>query len=146
MILTYLAVYDIRGIPDFWQKMSEESSNEFDIFSSHPADSKRIKQMYELIDELLNTSDIYHAPLLSEDFKKESHQNFNKNNQDNIQVQKIYTNRNYCPKCGSYSQSNRNFCGECGVQVIRELKCSKCGKISQESNVFCGECGSKFIN
>lgn len=145
MILTYLSGYDIRNIPDFWERMSESSSNDFDLFSSHPADSKRIEQMYEIINQLLTTDDIYSAPLLSDKFK----QNINKNNQQaigNNSAEKIGVDSNYCPRCESYSQKSRNFCGNCGTPVIHELKCSNCGHTTKAEDAFCGNCGKKFIN
>ena len=40
--LIHLAGYNIDGIPDFWRKMSAQNSNDFDFFSTHPADAKRI--------------------------------------------------------------------------------------------------------
>ena len=53
-------------VPDFWKKFSQASGNEFDFFSSHPSDSKRIAVMKESLIEIQNNPDFYSKPLLPE--------------------------------------------------------------------------------
>lgn len=36
MMIINWAGYDIKGIPEFWQRMSEHNSNKHDFFSTHP--------------------------------------------------------------------------------------------------------------
>ncbi|RAP48963.1 MAG: peptidase M48 [Methanosphaera sp. rholeuAM74] len=66
MIIAHLAGYDITLVPAFWQKFSSANSNEFDFFSTHPSDGKRIHIMEETLNEVLSTTDYYSKPLLPE--------------------------------------------------------------------------------
>ena len=52
MMIIHWAGYDISGIPRFWQSMSGRNPNNHDFFSTHPADSKRVAVMNELIVEI----------------------------------------------------------------------------------------------
>ena len=62
MMIVHWANYDITGIPDFWQKMSNNSKTDF--FSTHPTDKKRIKNMKALLHEIENNKDFTQGPVL----------------------------------------------------------------------------------
>lgn len=66
MMIIHWAGYDISEIPAFWQSMSEENANDFDFFSTHPSDDKRIAAMNEMIFEIENRTDFYSQPVLSD--------------------------------------------------------------------------------
>ena len=65
MIITHLAGYDIRYIPDFWQEFTG-GTNTIEFFSTHPSDDKRIAVMKETVHEILNEPDFYSKPVLEE--------------------------------------------------------------------------------
>ena len=54
MLIIHWAGYDISGVPAFWQKMSGHNANNFDFFSTHPSDDKRIAGMKNLVLEIEN--------------------------------------------------------------------------------------------
>lgn len=66
LTVSHLAGYNVEIVPEFWKKFSAHSGNEFDFFSSHPSDSKRIKIMEESLHEIENGKDFYSGPLLPE--------------------------------------------------------------------------------
>ena len=66
LIVAYLAGYNIDNVPEFWKNFSKTNGNEFDFFSSHPADSKRIAVMKESLAEIKSNPDFYSKPLLPE--------------------------------------------------------------------------------
>jgi predicted Zn-dependent protease len=66
LIVAYLAGYNVDIVPEFWKNFSKNKGNEFDFFSSHPADSKRIAVMNESLVEIKNNPDFYSRPLLPE--------------------------------------------------------------------------------
>lgn len=47
-----LAGYDINAAPQFWEKMLSKSTSDSDFFSTHPADSKRIKALNKVVAEM----------------------------------------------------------------------------------------------
>lgn len=59
MTIINWAGYDISGIPNFWRKMSQTSSHEFDFFSTYPADSKRIKNIENLLKEIKTNNNLF---------------------------------------------------------------------------------------
>ena len=65
MLIIHWAGYDITGVPAFWQKMSGQNANNFDFFSTHPADDKRIAVMRSLVDEIEDGID-YSRPVLAD--------------------------------------------------------------------------------
>lgn len=161
--LIHLAGYNIEGIPEFWRKMSAQNSNDFDFFSTHPADAKRIGAMNEMIEAIENQNDFYGAPILSDNFLQASKSGKkdavvkneisvdSKNspgsaNQDNFHTsaRKTYTGRKFCTSCNSIHSAEDNFCTNCGSQLIPEIKCSKCGGIVGEKDNFCTRCGNRF--
>ncbi len=64
--ISYLAGYNVDIVPEFWKKFSAHNGNEFDFFSSHPSDSKRIKVLQDSLNEIKSGKDIYSGPLLPE--------------------------------------------------------------------------------
>ncbi|MBR2557676.1 MAG: M48 family metalloprotease [Methanobrevibacter sp.] len=135
MMIIHWAGYDISGIPQFWQKMSSNNSNEHDFFSTHPADSKRIAVMRELIYEIENDKDFTSQPVLNETPtpKKQFRQ-------DNP----VSSNVKYCTNCGSEIPEDSCFCTNCGAKVEVERKCPSCGFGYEEGDKFCTNCGHKL--
>lgn len=66
IIISYLAGYNVDNVPEFWKNFSKNNVNEFDFFSSHPADSKRIAVLKESLAEIKSNPDFYSKPLLPE--------------------------------------------------------------------------------
>lgn len=66
LTISYLAGYNVDIVPEFWKKFSAHNGNEFDFFSSHPSDSKRIKVLQSSLEEIENGQDFYSKPLLPE--------------------------------------------------------------------------------
>lgn len=108
MMIIHWAGYDISHIPQFWQDMSHQNSNEQDFFSTHPADSKRIAAMNELIVEIENQTDFYAQPVIA---NTPSPKNEFKNSYSNEGEVK------YCQKCGAQVGVNDNFCTNCGNKI-----------------------------
>ena len=135
MMIIYWAGYDISGIPQFWESMAGGNPNSHDFFSTHPADSKRIAVMNELIAEIENQKDFYSSPVLSDvptpkDEFKSSHL--------------ISDDKKYCQNCGAVADINDAFCTNCGAHFEVELKCSKCGAPISAEDSFCMNCGNKI--
>ena len=133
MMIIHWAGYDISHIPAFWQSMSAQNSNEHDFFSTHPADSKRIAAMNELIVEIENQKDFYSRPALD---KSSVPKNDVKDApRDNVK---------YCQNCGSPSDMDSKFCTNCGAKFEVELKCPNCGASVEDGDSFCTNCGNKL--
>ncbi len=66
LILSHLAGYDIKGVPEFWVRFSQAGGNQFDFFSTHPSDDKRISVMNDTINEIAQNPDFLSKPLLPE--------------------------------------------------------------------------------
>lgn len=135
MMIIHWAGYDITPIPAFWQSMAAHSSNEHDFFSTHPADSKRIAVMNELIHEIENEKDFHSQPVLSESPapKKE----FADSHLARCDVK-------YCQECGAPAGKDDKFCNNCGAKFDFELKCSNCGALVGQGDAFCMNCGNKL--
>ncbi|MGN0176395.1 MAG: M48 family metallopeptidase [Methanobrevibacter sp.] len=127
MMIIHWAGYDISHIPAFWRDMSRQNSNEHDFFSTHPADSKRIATMEQLIIEIEREEDFYSRPVIG-------------NNST------ISTNSpsNFCTNCGAPVGSNDKFCFSCGNKLEVELKCPKCSCRVGDGDAFCTNCGYKL--
>ena len=134
-LLMNWAGYDISPIPAFWQSMANQNSNEHDFFSTHPADSKRIAVMNELIHEIENETDFHSKPVIGkaptpkEEFT-DSHI--------------AETNVKYCQECGASAEMDSKFCTTCGAKFDVELKCGNCGALVGEGDKFCMNCGNKL--
>ena len=131
MMIIHWAGYDISHIPAFWEAMSSKNSNEHDFFSTHPADSKRIAAMNDLIHEIENETDFYSKPVIGNaSMPKE-------------QSSSCGANVKVCHKCGTKAAIEDQFCINCGAK-FEELKCSKCGAPISEGDSFCMNCGQKI--
>ena len=133
MMIIHWAGYDISDIPAFWQSMSAQNSNEHDFFSTHPADSKRIAAMNELIVEIENQKDFHSSPVIGEVPKPK--EEFKQVHLKNVK---------YCQSCGEASDLDAKFCTNCGTKFEVELKCNKCGASVESSDIFCTNCGNKL--
>lgn len=152
--LAYMAGYDMSIVPDFWQKFSEGNSNDFDFFSTHPSDSKRIAVMRESLYELSEDSDFYARPLLEE--TPRAKRQFKASDYVPTSIPKVQVSDtmssfsggdvkvNVCPKCGSSVEVNDNFCMQCGYNLHGENKCPACGGDIQSGDKFCINCGKKL--
>ncbi len=135
MMIIHWAGYDISEIPHFWQAMFNQNSNEHDFFSTHPADSKRIAAMNELIVEIENDVDFHSKPVIGEVPKpKEEFKN----------AHLADANVKYCQNCGAQVSEDDRFCINCGAKFECETKCSKCGVDIGEGDKFCTNCGNKL--
>ena len=135
MMIIHWAGYDISGVPDFWQKMSNHSSNNFDFFSTHPSDDKRIAGMKNLVLEIENQKDFYSRPVMEESPKS---RNVNQIETSNSLQTKICTN------CGHEEDASSIFCTNCGNKFEVESKCPNCGYIVDLEDKFCTNCGFKL--
>lgn len=162
LTIAYLAGYDVNGVPVFWQRFSQAGSNEFDFFSTHPSDDKRIAVMRESIMEIQNDGDFYSKPLLPEtpeaknEYKTDNMQNFSPNsnqgyNQPNPNVGYDTANVNThvfnqpmtCPNCNSNVMEGDNFCGNCGFNLTQKY-CQHCGNRARPGDLYCMACGTKL--
>ena len=112
--------------------MSAQKSNEHDFFSTHPADSKRIAAMKDLINEIENETDFYSKPVIGNASKPKDSSN---STADSVKV---------CKKCGAKVAIDDQFCTNCGTKFEEEAKCSKCGAPIGEGDAFCMNCGNKI--
>ena len=135
MMIIHWAGYDISPIPSFWQSMTGHNSNEHDFFSTHPADSKRIAAMNELIHEINNDKDFYASPVLSETpVPKEEFMDSHRRGDD----------IKYCQQCGAKSGIEDKFCTSCGAKFEVDMKCGRCGASVDDGDMFCTNCGNKL--
>ena len=135
MLMIHWAGYDISQIPAFWQSMSNVNSNEHDFFSTHPADSKRIASMNELIHEIENEKDFYSKPVLGETPTPK---------EEFMDLHRVGENIKYCQECGAKSGADDKFCTNCGAKFEVELKCEVCGESVNANDSFCMNCGNKL--
>ena len=134
MMIIHWAGYDISSIPSFWQDMSSMNSNNHDFFSTHPADSKRIAVMREIISEIENQKDFYSQPVLG-DASKPKEEFMDVQTDDDIV---------YCQNCGNQISAGDKFCHNCGFKLLDEFKCPQCGITVNENDNFCINCGNKL--
>ena len=154
LMLAYLAGFNVSIIPDFWQKFSEENSNNFDFFSTHPSDSKRIAVMIESIYEISNDNNLFSKPLLSETPKAKGNFKSDDIALNNIRqvpkgsnISSFSGNNNIvncCPNCGSNVKINDNFCMQCGYNLQGHNYCPQCGGKINIEDKFCINCGNKL--
>ncbi len=131
MMIIHWAGYDISHIPVFWEAMSSKNSNEHDFFSTHPADSKRIAAMNDLIYEIENQKDFYSQPVIGNPSKPKG------------DFKSLNGSKN-CPKCGAQAAGDDQFCTNCGAKFEDVLKCSRCGASVNKGDSFCMNCGNKI--
>ncbi|MCR5027242.1 MAG: M48 family metalloprotease [Methanobrevibacter sp.] len=131
MLIIHWAGYDISGVPAFWQKMSGQNANNFDFFSTHPADEKRINVMKSLVLEIEEGID-YSKPVLAETPNAKS--------APKIENTSVKT----CPKCGHVEGGDSVFCTNCGAKFEETLHCTNCGNLVNADDKFCTNCGNKL--
>ncbi|MBR3140689.1 MAG: M48 family metalloprotease [Methanobrevibacter sp.] len=132
MMIIHWAGYDISHVPSFWQAMSAHNANEHDFFSTHPADSKRIEAMRNLIFEIENDKDFFSQPVLSDYSNSKEKSGY------------IGDNIKYCQNCGTQANIDDKFCINCGTKFDVELKCKNCGSVVNSGDSFCMNCGNKL--
>ena len=159
MLIIHWAGYDITGVPAFWQKMSGQNANNFDFFSTHPADDKRIAVMQSLVVEIEEGID-YSRPVLAETpkdtYKPQIEDNSMKTckNCGHIEYKDAifctncgskFENHLFCPNCGVNINESDKFCTSCGLKLNNDKsKCSNCGYEINDGDVFCTNCGNKL--
>ena len=131
MMIIHWAGYDISPIPAFWQAMSAHNSNEHDFFSTHPADSKRIAAMNELIVEIENDESFHDKPVIGGN--SSTSKNFNASNTELK-----------CSNCGTPVGPEDKFCTNCGAKFVVDSTCPKCGASIEQDSKFCTNCGNKL--
>lgn len=132
MLIIHWAGYDITGVPAFWNRMSGENANNFDFFSTHPADEKRINVMESLVVEIEEGID-YSKPVLA---KTPSGKAIEKKTED--------TSLKACPHCGYMDDADAKFCVNCGRKFDEEAFCPNCGSKIFADDKFCNHCGEKL--
>ena len=138
MMIIYWAGYDISGIPAFWQSMANGNPNDHDFFSTHPADSKRIAVMNELISEIKNQKDFSSEPVLADDIvPKDEFMDSHLKDSSN-------PNLKFCTNCGNGEEQDAKFCTKCGNKFEVELRCPNCGMVVESTDSFCIYCGNKL--
>ena len=110
MLIIHWAGYDINAIPAFWESMSQKGGNNFEFFSTHPSDEKRIANMKALIAEINSDKDFTSAPVIGD--AKPTVAYGKQSNQANQQAPKTA-----CPKCGAQIDAGDNFCTSCGQRI-----------------------------
>lgn len=162
MMIIHWAGYDIHDIPAFWEAMSGENANNFDFFSTHPSDDKRIATMKELIIEIENQKDFYSKPVLGTSDTTQNPQletpksnpksvstNINGPNKkpryyndvipkhsDSIKVNKPKIhNRDVIPKQHNTQRVKRSYV---------KKHCPNCDAVVGENDIFCMNCGYRL--
>ena len=151
MLIIHWAGYDINGVPQFWQDMGSAGGNNFDFFSTHPSDDKRIAAMHETLLEIENKTDFYSQPVLS---KGSGTSNILESAPtlgtpsvaaSTISASKNSNSGNTCSYCGHIVNIGDVFCTNCGNKLKMGLTCSNCGNSVNDDDVFCTYCGHKLI-
>ncbi|RAP51928.1 MAG: peptidase M48 [Methanosphaera sp. rholeuAM270] len=150
LMIAYLAGFNVEIVPTFWQKFSSGNRNEFDFFSTHPSDDKRIMVMKESLYEISNDNNLYSKPLLSKtpnakkQFKTEEYPD--RSAQKDERAPSSYNSGEVitCPNCGNETHVGDNFCIECGFRLNNENKCSGCGEVNDANAKYCIYCGKKL--
>ena len=110
MLIIHWAGYDINQIPAFWESMSQNSGNNFEFFSTHPSDEKRIANMKALITEINSDKDFTSGPVIGD--AKPVTEYGKQPNQANPQA-----SQSKCPNCGAEIAAEDNFCTNCGGKL-----------------------------
>lgn len=148
LIICYLAGYNVRNIPNFWKNLTNEDHNDFDFFSTHPSDDKRIAIMNESLIEIFDNDDFYSKPLLPEtptvkniskqDIQTQPIEHIHEFNVTNPQED---TNK-ICPNCYHTIIENARYCIECGYKL--QNNCIYCNYPVEENQSYCINCGKKI--
>ena len=159
MLIIHWAGYDITGVPAFWQKMSGQNANNFDFFSTHPADDKRIAVMRSLVDEiedgidysrpvLADRPDANYAPKVENTSMKACKNCGHKEYEDAVFCTNCgskFDSHLFCPNCGVNISESDQFCTSCGFKLHDDKsKCPNCGQIVTQGDVFCTNCGNRL--
>lgn len=110
MLIIHWAGYDINAIPAFWESMSQRGGNEFDFFSTHPSDDKRIANMKALIAEINTQKDFTNGPVIGD---AQPTKEYGNNPNPTPQASQARA----CPKCGTHVDPGDKFCTNCGTQI-----------------------------
>ena len=152
IMIIHWAGYDILGIPEFWQKMSEKNSNNYDFFSTHPSDSKRINAMLEVINDIHKDEDFDRQQLIESSKisnslipQEDSSQKIESSKISNSLIPQEDSSQNRCT-CGNIINSEDIYCNNCGKKLISKLHCPNCNAIIDDENKFCINCGFKLIS
>ena len=159
MFLIHYAGYDISGVPAFWRKMSAQNANNFDFFSTHPADDKRIAAMESFVLEIEQGID-YSRPILDQITTSSTIPALNQGDYDKVcsscgagnsddsrfctNCGHEFTNELRCPNCNSMVSDDSKFCTNCGFKLSDNLKCLNCGSTVGSGDIFCTVCGNKL--
>ncbi|MDR0911056.1 MAG: M48 family metalloprotease [Methanobrevibacter sp.] len=148
MMIIKWAGYDINEIPNFWKKMKKHSANNFDFFSTHPTDNKRINAMKKLVLDLPNQN-LYNSFVLSEDNKAS-------NVQSNVHEKLVSIGKNFeipVSSGGSIPSLVSNtgkFDKNMGNKTVNDFSqavyCTNCGNKIEKNDLFCTNCGNKVMN
>lgn len=150
MLILHWAGYDISGVPEFWQDMSSVGKNDFDFFSTHPTDEKRIAAMYETLMEIENQTDFYSQPVLatspntSNMLEKVPTLGTPSVAAAGVSASGNKTSANTCSYCGNIVKIGDVFCTNCGNKLNIGLTCDRCGNPVNEDDSFCTNCGNKL--
>lgn len=119
MIICHLAGYDIREVPKFWKEFAGDKASNFDFFSTHPSDAKRIEVMEASEIEILNTTDFYSKPVLPETPKATGERKNTNAKPQEPQAKAGADNKSthFCTNCGSEVAPDDNFCTNCGAKI-----------------------------
>ena len=168
MMIIHWAGYDIISIPSFWESMSRNNANNFDFFSTHPSDDKRIENMKNLLIEIENQKDFYSIPVLSEisitnNPAQLKSPKITEVSVNNINSKTSSTNLNYHKTKNPIIEHKNNSSKK---RVKRRIKykndvnnhkpvnkkvrrdyieyCPECGEIIGSGDIFCINCGHKL--
>ena len=150
MLIIHWAGYDISGVPQFWQDMSQIGGNNFDFISTHPSDDKRIAAMNENLVEIENKTDFYSQPVLSTSsgtsnmLEKVPTLGTATASATPIATSRNSSSSNTCSYCGSIVKIDDVFCTNCGNKLKIGLTCDNCGHPVKEDDAFCTNCGNKL--
>lgn len=151
MMINHWAGYDISGIPAFWRAMSQENANDFDFFSTHPSDDKRLAAMNEMLIEIENKTDFYSQPVLSDSTQASSNilEKVPTLSSPSVAASGISASKNKnlgntCSYCGNIIKIGDVFCTNCGNKIKNKITCSNCGYQVNKDDIFCTNCGNKL--
>ncbi len=150
MLIIHWAGYDISGVPQFWQDMSQIGGNNFDFISTHPSDDKRIAAMHENIVEIENKTDFYSQPVLSAGsgtsnmLEKVPTLGTPTASAAGIAASRNSSSSNTCSYCGNIIKTDDVYCTNCGKKLKIGSSCDRCGHRVKEDDVYCTNCGNKL--